>query len=155
MNYDLKKPCEGCPFRRDSGPGWLGDYNAPEIVQMARNGENFLCHTHAEREHGYGDIPLKQLEDRDDPLDPLDDDDDGDTPLPLDVWARLNGQQCAGFMIFMRKLCKLPDDPRYFEAAKAIDKDQDILFPPEVFIDHHVNGFDRRMAELKNKRKKQ
>lgn len=144
MNYDFKKPCDGCPFRREAAPGWLGDYTAAEIVEMARRGENFLCHTHVERERGYGDdIPLKQLDDPD-----AFDDEDEDDELPLDIWADIYGQQCAGFMIFMRKMCKLPDDPKYMTAAAAIDKEQDILFPPEVFIDHHVNGL-KRLREAK------
>ncbi len=144
MNYDLKKPCDGCPFRREAAPGWLGDYTAPEIVQMARNGQNFLCHIHTEQNRGYGSDPLETDED-DDPL---------DDPLPLEAWAAVHGQQCAGFMIFMRKMCKLPDDRRFMEASRAIDTTQDILFPPDVFIDHHVNGFERQMAKLKKKRRK-
>lgn len=151
MNYDLKKPCEGCPFRRNAAPGWLGDYKAEEIVQMARRGENFLCHVHVEKNRGYGDdIPLNRL-------DELEDDDggpvDADDELPFEIWADVYGQQCAGFMIFMRKLCKLPSNPAYAKASRAIDTEQDILFPPDVFVDHHVNGFDRMIAKRKGKTK--
>lgn len=35
-----KKPCKGCPFRKDCTKGWLGRERVTEIV----NSDNFLCH---------------------------------------------------------------------------------------------------------------
>lgn len=45
MNFNLKKPCKGCPFRRDCLPGWLGEPRAEEIAGAILNGnKTFACH---------------------------------------------------------------------------------------------------------------
>jgi hypothetical protein len=41
MDYDLKRPCPNCPFRRDRH-GFLN--RAPEIAQALRDGGEFACH---------------------------------------------------------------------------------------------------------------
>lgn len=37
---NCKKPCSGCPFRKDSLQGWLGNKRAKEIVES----DTFTCH---------------------------------------------------------------------------------------------------------------
>lgn len=105
MPYNLRQPCHGCPFRRDSAPGWLGDYTAEQIVDIVRNDGTFLCHN------------LVDYEDPD--------------------WRNQEHEECAGAMIFARKLCKLSRDPEKAAAQLQIDKSQDILFPDIDFISHH------------------
>jgi hypothetical protein len=35
-----KKPCNNCPFRKDSLPGWLGEERMREILST----KSFVCH---------------------------------------------------------------------------------------------------------------
>lgn len=37
---NVKKPCTGCPFRRDSMKGWLGEKRMTEILGI----DSFVCH---------------------------------------------------------------------------------------------------------------
>ena len=44
-------PCHDCPWRRKSGPGWLGSDNTPEDWTRLAHGEAFIeCHGIAESE---------------------------------------------------------------------------------------------------------
>lgn len=43
MKLDLTKPCNACPFRRKSAPGWLGPWRPEEII-FALGREVFPCH---------------------------------------------------------------------------------------------------------------
>ena len=40
-----KSPCSDCPFRRDSVPGWLGQLNVDQWVQLAHGEGSADCHT--------------------------------------------------------------------------------------------------------------
>lgn len=45
MKFNLKKPCKGCPFRRDCLPGWLGEERAEEIAtSILADNKTFPCH---------------------------------------------------------------------------------------------------------------
>jgi len=45
MDFKLKKPCKGCPFRKDCLPGWLGKERAQEIANSVILGDGgFPCH---------------------------------------------------------------------------------------------------------------
>jgi len=45
MNFNLKKPCSNCPFRRDSMKGWLGEDRAQEISHdITTEQKTFSCH---------------------------------------------------------------------------------------------------------------
>lgn len=59
MKYDLKKPCNECPFRKKSLPGWLGPWKPREILQsIAVN--PFPCHrTIRHNEQRYEDDTLQ------------------------------------------------------------------------------------------------
>ena len=39
-----KKPCDECPFREDSLPGWLSTYTAIELHTLVMNEFPFPCH---------------------------------------------------------------------------------------------------------------
>jgi len=43
LNNNLKKSCAGCPFRKDTLEGWLGE-RAKEISDAILNDGNFVCH---------------------------------------------------------------------------------------------------------------
>ena len=115
MKYELKKPCEGCPFRKNAAKGWLGSYTAEEIIEHALREIPFFCHIDVERQHGYEESDWEE-------------------------WAFENGQMCAGYLVMMRKMAKLPRDPEFAEAVRNIDAKQEILFPPQVFIDYHSSN---------------
>lgn len=44
MNFDLKTPCNQCPFRRDCPPRWLGHKRAAQIAGSLDEGKTFTCH---------------------------------------------------------------------------------------------------------------
>ena len=39
-----KEPCNECPFRRNSVPGWLGGASVEEYIRGAHNEANTPCH---------------------------------------------------------------------------------------------------------------
>lgn len=43
MRNNLKKPCDECPFRRDSAQGWLGPWEPQELMHSL-HGTPFPCH---------------------------------------------------------------------------------------------------------------
>ena len=40
------KPCDDCPWRRKSIPGWLGGHTATDFVLMAQGEAKYMCHAH-------------------------------------------------------------------------------------------------------------
>ena len=44
-NKQHRKPCEDCPFRRKSIPGWLGGYSPDQFLQMAHGETKYNCHS--------------------------------------------------------------------------------------------------------------
>jgi len=107
--YNLKTPCRECPFRKDSAPGWLGSYTPQEVMEVVVNDGPFLCHSRVDY-----------------------DDDDWDDEDALAVH-----EECAGSMIFARRLCKLSRDREKSRGQMQVDKDFPILFPAAEFIQHH------------------
>lgn len=50
MQFDLRRPCAGCPFRTDCLPGWLGEKPAARIAESITEGDApFVCHKTIER----------------------------------------------------------------------------------------------------------
>jgi hypothetical protein len=43
-NKQHTTPCSDCPMRRDSVPGWLGEYTPEEYQQLAHSDERVACH---------------------------------------------------------------------------------------------------------------
>ena len=54
-------------------------------------------------------------------------------------WREHDAEHCVGSLIMMRRMAKLPRDPEASEAVNNITV-RKILFPPQVFIDHHEGG---------------
>ncbi len=44
MNFNLKKPCKTCPFRKDCPKKWLGKERASEVANYAFEDKTFSCH---------------------------------------------------------------------------------------------------------------
>jgi len=44
------RPCNECPWRVDSAPGWLGPYDEDEWVMLAHSDEPIACHITIEEE---------------------------------------------------------------------------------------------------------
>lgn len=43
MKYNLTKPCNECPFRRESLAGWLGPWDPDDLLRVIGN-STFPCH---------------------------------------------------------------------------------------------------------------
>lgn len=110
MNH-CKKPCSDCPFRKNSLPGWLGDYeNAQDLHNLVMTQEApFPCHLTHEDE----DISFTEAGNEDHPL-------------------------CAGALLYMRKAFKLPRNKVIAEISKSLDikEMENILSVPEFFKHH-------------------
>ncbi len=44
MNFNLRKPCKTCPFRKDCPEKWLGKQRASEVANYAFEDKTFSCH---------------------------------------------------------------------------------------------------------------
>jgi len=78
MNYDMKRPCEHCPFRNDK-PGFITPARAREIAHaIIQEQRTFTCHETT--------VPVE--------------DDDGNS----DMVDGPNAQHCAGALIFLERL---------------------------------------------------
>lgn len=77
------KPCNDCPWRRNSLPGWLGPFNAGEWLLLAHGEAAIACH-----------------------LTIADSDEDGNGD-----WNQPGMRQCAGAAIFRANICKSPRNP--------------------------------------------
>ena len=49
LKTDMKEPCNQCPFRRNSPPGWLGPWNARDLL-FNLSYHPFPCHATIESE---------------------------------------------------------------------------------------------------------
>lgn len=44
MKNTIKNPCDQCPFRQNSFPGWLGPSTSQETYHYVMNEGDFSCH---------------------------------------------------------------------------------------------------------------
>lgn len=56
----VPKPCEECPFRRDSVPGHIGPYAAHDWPNMAHAEGPIACHMTIKGDEGWGQDGMKQ-----------------------------------------------------------------------------------------------
>lgn len=104
------KPCDQCPFRRESAPGWLGGLSADEFKWLADSDTVMPCHKASQDEHGHGGV---------DYVNP-------DPTLP----------QCAGRAIYWANQCKRPRDATI--GLLTLPKDTETVFQwPHQFVEHH------------------
>lgn len=111
MRRDRTEPCPQCPFRTNAAPGWLGSYSAEEIVQHIRAEMPFPCHPTVDYEAPNWRKTLYSP---------------GTTV-----------QACAGYLILMRRMCKLPRDPEALAQIKRLDMEAKVFRTPIEFVNHH------------------
>lgn len=104
-------PCDQCPWRRASAPGWLGA-NTPEGFASAISREvRMPCHTLVDYEREGWE------------------------------WRQRKAPLCRGALIMMRNTCKLPLDPEIKAALKSVEPDRERVFATvQEFIAHHRSG---------------
>lgn len=83
MNYDMKKPCDKCPFRTDIQP-FLRKSRVEEIDQSLRHSE-FPCHQTID-------------------YDAIEEYDDEENNGSLSLYDLNNSKHCAGALILLEKL---------------------------------------------------
>ncbi len=106
------KPCGECPFTKNSIPGYLGGVykNGQDLHNIVVNSEKpFSCHV----AQGDNDISFEQV---------------GTKEYPF----------CAGALMYMKKICKMPRDRELNKLVQSVDKSKldYILSLPEL-IEHH------------------
>lgn len=129
VQYNRKLPCNACPFRPNSLPGWLGDYAPAEIIDCIRYEIPFYCHQEIENlpQSGTIDLETAQLNAEANGYDME------DWRMHLDA---IN--HCAGALIMAKKMAKLPRDRRASNAVKNISLNAPVFQTPEDFIDYHT-----------------
>lgn len=78
MKDTLKNPCNACPFRKNSLPGWLGPWDATGLHQFVMNEGDFACH-----------LTIPQ---------------DENNPVIVEAITT----RCAGSVLYLGKNCKSP-----------------------------------------------
>ena len=119
MKFELKKPCEHCPFRTDLEPYLSGTERAQEIVEGLDRGV-FPCHKTVDHEAQAA----------------IDEWDDGHEP---EYMMDENNQFCAGALIMLEK-CERPGQMmRIAERLGSYDRtklvmDSPVFDTPEDFV---------------------
>ena len=108
MKPPLKKPCEGCPFRRTALPGWLGNSTPAEFMNQTLSDNAMPCHCTVD----YSD-PLWR-EETDEP----------DT----------NVRYCAGALVFFANICKISRHP---ERPRLKPDRENVFASPAEFLAYH------------------
>ncbi len=107
MNH-CKKPCNECPFRKDSMAGWLAEYTPEQLHGIVMNELPFPCHMTHEEDLDWSEAGKE------------------DTPL------------CAGALMYMKKSAKKPRRNDLALLVEQIDrKDCDNILSVPEFFNHH------------------
>lgn len=102
-------PCNGCPWRRESAPGWLGADTPEGFLATTMAEVHMPCHVVVNYERADW---REQAE-----------------TAPF----------CAGALIFLRNTCKLPNDPTLRSARGSVQPDHKTVFSHgQQFLDHHA-----------------
>jgi hypothetical protein len=115
MNFDMKAPCNNCPFRHDV-PGFLRQERAEEIAASLLSDQSFPCH--------------KTTED--------DEDEDGESFR----YATPDSQHCAGAAIMLmhmgepNQMMRIAMRMGWFDPNK-LDMCAPVFQDDGEFIDHH------------------
>lgn len=112
------KPCNDCPWRKVSLPGWLGPMPAADWIRLASSDEPIACHTTIDAdENGEGD------------------------------WSNPRMRQCAGAARYRRNMGKLvrneTDASNFVEADREA-----IFTSPVQFMEHHGGSMDDLLAPV-------
>ena len=113
MRTGLSQPCNECPFRRSSAPGWLGPWEPQELLQVISH-DPFACH--------------QTIRDDYDSWEPQPEDDDI--------------QMCAGSAIYLNnkfERSRIGFIAEYQNDMKSVSDEikQSVFNRPNEFVEHH------------------
>lgn len=109
-----KSPCNQCPYRRASPPGWLGDSTPSEFMAQTLYEENHMpCHAAVDYEKENWRDKLAKA------------------------------PHCAGSLIFMHNHCYLPRDPDLTKKRNNVEPDHEKVFSHHSEFTAHHNKFNR------------
>lgn len=118
----LKEPCNQCPYRRKSAPGFLGKSTPEEFMQSTMADYPMPCHKTID----YNDKKWKEK------WEALIVDDEFDPGLQLSISPR--EKHCAGAAIFFSNISKRTRD----KMRPRLPPDEVLVFNSQKeFIDHH------------------
>lgn len=113
-------PCNECPFRRKSLPGYVGGHtDASEIIDYGHEGIRFPCH-----------MAVTSLTEE------FKDDEGMDEE---DAFNRATEEApvCAGSIAFMNNSAKMSQDPKLKALQDQIGKRADVFNWPQEMMKHH------------------
>jgi hypothetical protein len=119
----IKKACNGCPFLRESAPGWLGAAPAKDFVDAAL--ADYVDHP----------LPCHLTIDYEDKN-----------------WMETQYPQsalCAGALIFARNQAKSPRDSERNAMVQAVEPDETVFRYPWEFYEHHGAELPADVAQMK------
>lgn len=120
----LKQPCNDCPFRRVSAPGWLGGGTGDEFVRGAFSDRPLPADERApDPEHTIIALPCHLTID-------YDNDDWRETLEDADV--------CIGALQFAANACVLPRDAERAALVSAAGRNPDVFGQAVEFLAHHA-----------------
>jgi hypothetical protein len=104
-----KKPCNECPFRKQSAPGYLGEtsYN-PTTFLLSIEHDPIPCHLAVD----------------------WDDDDSNPDDHRYEI-------PCIGGLQFLRNTAKMPRNPEYCTLRNQVQLNNEVFQTRQQFIDHH------------------
>jgi hypothetical protein len=127
MQYEIKRPCRECPFRKASLPGWLGSDTPQEVVDhvlgrqeiepgliVGGEPQDYACHMDVDRvmdREGY----------------------ETDDEIQDDEVSH-----CAGALHFLKTSCKAPKDHEKSKAIDAVVATEPMLLNYHEFLKHHT-----------------
>ncbi len=107
----MKKPCNECPFRKDSLRGWLADYTPEGLHNLVVSEISFPCHMASQSD---SNIELESA----------------------DLYP-----PCMGAISYAKKAGKLPRRQDLMERMKLVNpSDMENILSPQEFIKHHSVG---------------
>ena len=105
--FDIRKPCNDCPFRRQAMRGWLGPYGPDEVLDLIRY-EPFPCH---QTIHG----------------------DD----VPFDDEALRGCAGAAIYLNNTCEMSRCGDTLQHQRDLKSSEHSEDVFNRPDEFVQHH------------------
>lgn len=106
----MKQPCNQCPFRKNSLPGYLGEgtYN-PELFLSTMEHSPIPCHITMDWENPDFELTEEMIYD----------------------------SPCVGSLQFMKNSCKIPRSIGYRKLAEPFQKNDEVFNWKKEFIEHH------------------
>ena len=103
------KPCNECPFSKNSTRGFLADYTPERLHRLVMTGIHFPCHK---------TLPMVDS-------------------IPIEEASKY--PVCKGSLLYMRKGCKLHENEETQKLLQSFTKEEldQVLSIPE-FLDHHT-----------------